>query len=393
MLQRIGLNIACEHSGSNRQAVVDAAIEMQGAFDLLLDDYKSGWFFTRQILARSTKTPIHRRYWYKDPHNPKAGGWDGSLHRVPEGSGTLSAVTLMNDLQQKHIDGGIPLDVPEQLYNEPDVHGDELTVKNNLIIACMRESHVRGMRLVVDNPQDVAVWENEVDEGRYDQLLRAFQQYPRNWYGIHAYGNAKLSANISNSLINKLPIRGAHPYGTWKVETENDKVVQQTLFRASWRENQLSKATTLLINRCKKLGIPSPKFVKTECGWDSVKLDEDDNIRRGIHALNNGVQTLGFPTLAGYWQNQYPQFTAVQAAILDMDWYDCAELEEVVGLCWYSVDTSFENGRFHIGDLLPAMVSRAKRGTTPTPPPVPPLTLEQRVANLEARVKALEGEI
>src|SRR5689334_1057590 len=96
---KIAYNIDCEFPGTNRQAAIDAQVELHSPYVLLYDDYKNGFQFTKEIQARSPETQvIHRRYMPKDAN----GGWDGNLWEAPDGNsptGFLSATNWINFLQ------------------------------------------------------------------------------------------------------------------------------------------------------------------------------------------------------------------------------------------------------------------------------------------------------
>lgn len=391
MASRLGENIAAEHSGSNRQAVADGAVNMHAPFHLILDDYISGFFFVKQLKVRAKwTTPIHRRYWYKNPSYPDQGGWDGSLHRAP-GITALNIVNVLEGAQKAH--GVFP--VMEQLYNEPDVHGDELRVKNKLIVDTIKEGAPRGMTFCADNPQERSVWQTEIDAGFYDELLRTLAQYPQNVLGVHSYGLGFLPANISNAAIAKLGVVGAFPYEAWAVDTPAQITAQKQAFTANWQESHLCSGSVGLVRRAKALGIAAPRIVKTESWWDLVRLGDNGLVTAQVQGLNDGLPPMGYPTLDAYWKKQFPYFTKEQAAFEQLRWQDVVEIGEVAGICGYSVDVSFENGRYNLPSGLIQRIANynvSQIGTTPTqPPPIPvPMTDSQRIDDHEKRLKALE---
>lgn len=345
MPSRLGANTNAEHAGSDRQKVADDLINMGAPFQLVLDDYIGNkWFFIRQLLARAKDTtPIHRRYWYKDPNNPSGGGWDGALHRADG----ISAWAIVSTLKAAQDAAG--LRVMEQLYNEPDVHGDELRIKNKLIVDCIVLGAKYDMCFCVDNAQERSIWQSEIDAGYYDQLLITLAQFPKNVLGVHSYGLAFLPGNISNTAIKKLATVGAFPYEQWAVDTPAQITAQKAAFLANWRESHLCSGSVGLVKRARDvLKVAPPRIVKTEYAWDFVRLFDDGLITAQVQGLNDGAPPMGYPTLAAYWKKQFPYFTREEAAYYQLRWADVVEIPEVVGLQVYTIDKSFEQGKYDI---------------------------------------------
>lgn len=344
MASRLGLNINAEAPGANRQAAADNAVNSHAPFQLVLDDYISGFFFIKQLLARAKETtPIHRRYWYVDPNNPRAGGWDGSLHRAPG----ITAANIVNTLQGEQRKHGVK--TLEQIYNEPDTHGEELRIKNKLLVDCIKYGAFHDMAFCVDNAQERSIWQAEIDAGYYDELLTTLAQFPQNVLGVHSYGLAFLPGNVSNATIGKLATVGAFPVDTWAVETPAQITAQKAAFIANWQESHLCSGSVGLVRRAKDvLKIPPPRIVKTEMGWDHVRLGKDGLLTSAVQALNDGKVPMGYPALEAYWRKQFPFWSKEKIAFEQLRWWDVVEIPEVVGLCLYTVDTSFENGMYHV---------------------------------------------
>lgn len=365
---RTGLNVAAEYAGSDRQDVADKLCAMHAPFHLILDDYVDNkWFFTKQLRANSPQTkPIHRRYWYVDPNNPKAGGWDGSLHRAPN----ITAEAIVGTLEAQQRRGGV-FPTLEQIYNEPDVHrndddpeGNELKLKNKLIVECVHSLARRGMGGVVDNPQERSLNLNEIAEGFYDEMIVAICMYPNMYYGIHKYGLGVLMGNISNAAIGKLGTMGAFPYASWRVCDDKGNIIagnlnsQRMQYVANWKESHLCSGSVAMVNRAKELR-KIPKYadkmryafqiVVTEAWWDHVILGKDGIITHSVDTLNNRL-AMGYPALWKYWREMFKDenWTPAQAAFEQVRWMDLVEITEVVGICGYTIDTNFESGRYNV---------------------------------------------
>lgn len=381
---RLGFNVATEHAGSNRQAVVDAQIALQSPFCLVLDDYKDGkWFFTKQIQARSPVTEvIHRRYWAVDPHNPKAGGWDGSLHRAPG----ITADNILNTLQGEQKRGGVK--VIEQIYCEPSVHittedpqGNELKRMLKLIVDCIKGAAARGMRVAVDIGQPVTWKQAEFDAGFYDELIFTLAAYPENFLSIHEYQLGDLWYGCNAADMALLRFNSPRDAATL-LAMPNDALKRYYVAKSA--EAHLGRVE-MFAQRCRKIGAPIPKMVYTEIGWDRTRIAEQETVN-GI----NGREAMGYPTLAHYWHVRYPQWSQAQAACEQLKWLDRSMPDYVVGACIYGYDTSFEDGQYHIEDqaletLLIAYNAQQRATPTPTqptpvpapnPPPVEPLPQE-----------------
>lgn len=375
MLQRIGYNLAAEHAGSNRQYAVDAQIALHSTYTLILDDHKSGWFFSKQIAARSPETErIHRAFMRKDAN----GGWDANLWEAPNGSsptGFLDAPNYMNFLQGL----GAPVGTIHAVLCEPAVHSDRLRAKNAFLVACINEASKRGMRLCVDNIQPViAGFQADLDAGMYDDLFRALAAHPEHIYGIHEYWLG--DAWLNTSGYNLLSLAKPTPIDTGFLNLSDSAL--KASYIAYPLEAHIGRCE-VIARRCRQIGVPVPKMVYTEIGADYVGLAQ----LADVEAIN-GRKPMGFPTMAQYWRVHYPDWTAAQAFTEMCKWLNRAMPSYVVGACLFGFDTSFENGAYHLEDvplqaLLTSYADSIRAGTQQPPVPPPPKTLEQRVAALE----------
>ncbi len=362
---RIGYHLNCEFPGANRQYAADAQADLHSTYALVYDDYKSGFWFTQQIYGRSPETQIiHRRYFPKDAN----GGWDGNLWEAPAGSGTLQPVDLINFLQGLNA----PPYVIHQLLCEPAPHGDRLRVKNAWLVECIKEASRRGLRLCVDNVQSVVIEQSELDAGLYDDLLRALAQHSEHILGIHEYGLGDLWFNTSAFGMTVLTENRSLDVRAY-TNPANDSVLQQEYVRKP-SEAHLGRVE-IIAQRCRKIGVPMPKVVYTECGWDDVRLSQRNTV-----ALMNELVPMGYPTMAQYWSTRYPQWTQAQTAFEQLRWLNRAMPSYVVGACVFAFDTSFENGAYHVEDrtlqsLLKGYSDELRAAppqTQPRPPVAPP---------------------
>lgn len=346
MSTRAGLNIDAKHPG-NRQRAIDTACDMQGAGHLILDDYLNHYNYCQQLAIRAPKSKrVHRRYMNKR---------DGDLHRADNGdspTGKLLGKQFAQFLKNTQNQYSAPPGTLEQVFCEPNVHGEELIFKNNWLIDCIEEAARLNLELVVDNPQEVNVLQHEVDAGMYDDLLRTMAKYPKMRYGIHSYWLGAAMGNINNAAIGKLAKPGSFPYAAWRVDTAARIAAQRAAFVESWRENQLCMGTMALVRRCVDvLKIPPPKFIKTEYGPDLVRLFDEGEITAQVKTLNGGVDPMGYPTMDTYWSQMFrdEKWTKPQALIEQVRWCDAVELAEVEYFCLFGLDTAYENGRYHLG--------------------------------------------
>lgn len=382
---RVNYNIAAEHSGSNRQAVVDAQIALHGTVTLILDDHKSGWFFSKQIAARSPETlRINRTFMRKDAN----GGWDGNINEAPDGNsptGFLSPVNYVNFLQNL----GAPPGTVHQIFCEPSMHGARLRAKNKWQIEVMRELSRRGMLGCFDNIQTVSEgFQADIDAGDYDEFWSEFGKHPGNLLGIHEYGKGDLWSNTSG--YNMASLTKASPIDTGFLALSDSAL--KINYVAYPTEAHIGRCE-IIARRCRLKGIVIPRMVYTEIGWDDVRIAQ----KEAVDAINGRV-AMGYPTMSQYWHIRYPQWGRAEAAFQQLKWLNRAMPDYVVGACLFGYDTSFENGSYHVEDstlqsLLTAYADELRAGTTPIPPtptPTPP-TLEQRVAALVADVASLKA--
>lgn len=345
-LTRAGLNIDSKHPG-DRQRAIDTACDMNAAGHLILDDYLNRYNYCWQLKNRSANAKrVHRRYMDKR---------DGDLHQADNGdspTGKLLGRQFAQFLKNMQNEYGAPPGTMEQVFCEPNVHGEELIFKNNWLIDCIEEADRLGLELVVDNPQEVNILQSEVDRGYYDALMRTLAKYPKMRYGIHGYWLGAAMGNISNAAIAKLGIPGSFPYASWRVDTPERVTAQRAAFVQNWRENQLCMGTMALVRRCVDvLKIPPPKFIKTEYGPDLVRLFKEGEITAQVKQLNGGVDPMGYPTMGTYWDQMFKaeKWTKPQALIEQVKYCDAVEMPEVEFFCMFGLDTSYENGRYHLG--------------------------------------------
>lgn len=380
--QRIGYNIDAEHAGSDRQAVADAQIGMQSTVTLILDDHKSGWFFSKQIAARSPSTlRICRTFMRKDAN----GGWDGNINEAPDGNsetGFLSAVNYVNFLQNLNAPAG----TIHQIFCEPAMHGARVRAKNKWQIEVMRELSRRGMRGCFDNIQTVLEdLQVDIDAGDYDDLWYEMSLHPEHLYGIHEYAKGDLWFNTSKAGMLRLTERN-------KVSTDFLALPDDVL-KAAYVANPLEAhlgRCEIIARRCAKIkrpdgtiGIPVPKTVYTEIGWDDVRITQKDAVDN-----INGRVAMGFPTMAQYWHIRYPDWSWAEAAKEQIKWLNRAMPDYIIGACLFGFDTAFENGKYHLEQsgenglqaLLKRMADEWRTTPTQTPPvpvPVPPTPTPQ----------------
>lgn len=387
-LFRIGYNIDAEHPGANRQAVADAQVNLHSTYTLLLDDHKSGWYFSQQIRARSPETErIARTFMRKDAQ----GGWDGNLWEAPDGNsptGFLSPANYMNFLQNLNAPAG----TVHQILCEPDVHGERLHTKVQWLCECIKEASRREMRLCVDNIQTVTLDERELNAGYYDPLFFTLSQFPRHILGVHAYwlGDAWLntSEHLMQSLSYNSQINPAMFINRSDAQLQADYIAQPSKAHLGREE--------LIAARCRKIGAKVPRMVYTEVGPDAVRLAQQGNVNS-----INGRAAMGYPTMSHYWRVHYPQWMHHQAMAEQVKWLNRAMRDYIVGACLFGYDTAFENGAYHVEDaaLQKSLEDysaevRSGQSTPPVvePPPTPtPKTTEERLADLERRVTTLEN--
>lgn len=371
MPNTVSLNINAQALGSNPQRAIDVQSALQSAYTLILDDHKSGkWHVAKQLHQRSPTTGIiHRRFLPKDPHNPDAGGWEGELWRVPANDSTLQPHDFVNFLATQDSP---PPYIIHQIMNEPAVYGAELVKCLNWLVAGMEAAAAANQRWCVYNAQTVAIRKEDINAGVYDVFLFALAKHrDKHVLGVHEYGLGILPANVNDNAINHMTEPGAFPFERWY----HEPVIPEQAHLGRYR---------LLLNRAKAIGAtPFAPIVMTEYGWDDVRLGVRDNV-----AALNAAPPMGAITLNTLWSKHYPAMTRDECAAKQVKWAKDV-FPEIAAFCLYGIDSSFENGRYHVGDMtdfltrLIADVNTAPPQTPPTPPPAP-LTLEQRVAALEA---------
>jgi hypothetical protein len=365
--QRINYHIAAEHAGSNRQAVADAQISMHGTVTTILDDHKSGWFFTQQIRARSPETEIiHRVYMQKDAHS----GWDGNLWEAPNEYSPTKFLDAPNYISFL-IGLGAPPRIIHQVLCEAAVRGDKARVKVAWLVSVIKEASRRNVRLCVDNVQPVIEgYAEDVASGVYDPLWHALAQHPEHLYGIHEYWLGDAWHNTSADKMKLLP--KAQPMDVGFLQMVDS--AQKAIYVAYPNEAHLGRCE-VIAKRCRQIGVPIPRMVYTEIGVDHVRLEQI----AAVEAIN-GRKPLGYPTMSTYWHIRYPSWSPSQTFTEMCRWLNRAMPDYVIGACLFGFDTSFENGNYHLeqsgANGLQALLTRMAdewrtQGTeTPTIPPV-----------------------
>lgn len=372
-MRRLSLNINAQALGANPQRVIDFACALQPAYVLVLDDYKDGkWAVSKQIHARSPQTQIiHRHYLARDPHNPQAGGWDASLPDTPAGSGTLQPGDFANFLEADNPG----FTVFHQIMCEPAVYGANLLRYLRWLITGMELAAARGQRWCVYNAQSVAIRREDINAGVYDEFLFTLARLKNTHIlGLHEYALGIMPANVSDIAILALTQPGAFPPDRWY--RENIIPTQAHVGRYK-----------LLLQRAKAIGAtPFPDVVMTEFGVDDVRLGNRDEV-----AALNEAPPMGAITLDKLWRKHYPDWTRDEAWYKQTKWAEDTFID-IAALCLYGIDSSFENGRYHLGDMIDwQLLTLANVAPPSAPPPTqPPQTLEDRVAALERRVTLLE---
>lgn len=372
-MRRLSLNINAQALGAHPQRVIDFVCALQPAYVLILDDHKDGkWAVSRQIHGRSPQTKIiHRHYLARDPNNPAAGGWDASLPDTPAGAGTLQPGDFVNFLSAD--DPGFA--IYHQIMCEPAVYGDNLRRYLRWMITGMDIAAARGQRWCVYNAQSVAIRAEDINAGVYDEFLFTLARHKdKHILGLHEYALGIMPANVSNAAIGTLTLAGAFPAERWYKEL----IVPAEAHVGRYK---------LLLQRARMIGAsPFPDVVMTEFGVDDVRLSNRDEV-----AAMNGGAPMGAVTLAPFWHKHYSQWTRDQCWYQQTKWAEDTFID-IAALCLYGMDSSFENGRYHLGDLVDwQMLTLANVPTPPVePPPTPTPTLEQRVAALEQEMRALK---
>lgn len=389
---RIGYNIDAEHPGSDRQSAVNQQIELHSTATTLLDDHKSGWFFSQQIKALSPETlRVCRTY---------MNSWDGNLNEAPDGNsptGFLSPVNYVNYLENLRAPEG----TIHQVQCEPDMHkdpqkdpeGKRLRANVHWQSEVAKEMSRRGMRGCFDNKQTVTFNQQEIDEGFHDELWFTLAQHPEHFYGVHGYwlGDAWFNCSANDMKILERP----SPIDVQGI-IDLDENTTKTLFIAHASEAHLGREE-IIAAHCRKIGAAIPRMIYTELGSDRVRLDQLAAVER-----INGRAAMGYPTMAQYWRVHYPQWSAARAFFEMSKWCHRSMPDYIIAGCMFGKDTAFESGDYHIDDaeyqrLLADYSAEVRHGVkteTPIPTPTPNLSqlVEQRLTDLERRVAALEGK-
>lgn len=240
--------------------------------------------------------------------------------------------------------------------------------------------HPNRPRGCVLNMQSVAIRQSDLDAGLYDPLLKRLSaSNGRHILGLHEYGLAELPFNISETWIGVLANNGAINT-TWNIETvhadgsQNTAAItaQRALFSAHPEQAHMGRYL-LLVERAQKIGAFPFTIVMTEIGWDNVRLGVHDAVER-----LNERPPMGLPTLDAIWRKHFPQWTNAETAFYQTRWLNNV-YPYVSGLCLYSMDTSFENGAYHLGgnapylDMLIEYAERTRSERSEDIPPPPPV--------------------
>jgi hypothetical protein len=374
MQNRIGYNINCEAAGSDRQAAVNVQIALHSAATLLLNDHKSGWFFSKQIAALSPETlRICRTY---------MDGWDGNVNEAPDGNSTtgfLSPLNYVNFLENLHAPEG----TIHQVMCEPDMHkdsqkdpqGNRLRANVHWQSEVAKEMSRRGMRGCFDNKQTVTFDQREIDAGFHDELWKTLSQLPEHFYGIHEYWLGDAWFNVSAHLMHYLEKNETIDLSVFIFQDGTNAELQR-LYVNFPSEAHLGRCE-IIAQRCRKLHISIPRMVVTELGCDYVRLEQLD----AVTAIN-GRKPMGYPTMAHYWHVHYPSWSAAQTMVAFCKWLNRSMPDYIVAGCLFGKDTSFENGNYHMeGEVDRLLVEWAEglQDSEPTddtdndPPPPDPV--------------------
>jgi hypothetical protein len=132
---------------------------------------------------------------------------------------------------------------------------------------------------------------------------------------------------------------------------------QRMAYVANWQESHLCSGSVAMVKRARELKkkpdlankMKYPfQIVSTETWWDHVILGEKGIVTHSVDTINNRL-AMGYPTLWAYWSKMFAaeNWTPAQAAFEQVRWLDLVEIPEVVGICGYGIDTSFEAGRYN----------------------------------------------
>lgn len=373
MTSRLTFNTNTQAAG-NKQQVIDTICAMQPPYHHTLDDQIDGKYeFGRQIKARSPLTKHINRY--------HLAQWEGQLWRVPNGNVLMTPKDHIDLITRFYSDTYRP-DF-EQISNEPAPDTKDVPAMVAFHVAWMdtADVHPNKPRGCMLNMQTVAIRQSDLDNGLYDPLFfRIAKSGGRHILGLHEYGLAELPFNISDQWINALSTNGVLNT-TWDIETvtsdgkQNTGAINQlrTLFSAHPEQAHLGRYLKV-IERAQKIGAFPFTIVMTEIGWDNVRLGVHDAVER-----LNGRPPMGLPTLDNIWLKHFPQWTNAETAFKQARWLNNV-YPYVSGLCLYSMDLSFENGQYHLGNNKPfldmliayAEATRSERSEPiPEPPPTP----------------------
>ena len=280
-------------------------------------------------------------------------------------NGGASAYVIMNDpnMAQRVYDqtGAIVIsradwpddspDVPGDLISKwkarqasaPDVYhywpNEPIPPNNAAYVQLMHDAADAGLKACVGNyawtsalPDDAAF--DAIDAGAWDELLTVASQWSNGGHGViggHDYTTGALPWGCAGRDAFDMT-KGALPPGGWP---DWDDVWQ------AGRSNYHLFRFTPLAQRAYAIGVPFPRMVLTEFGWD--RMEDLEGPGGVIETLNNwrggkpdpGDGIISQRSLFKRW---WPQWTDLQAAVAQLQWAEDTYPPHVVGMCLFAVN-------------------------------------------------------
>lgn len=361
---------------------------LQPAYVFVMDDAPD-YKLSAQIHAVAPYTQIiQRQYIAVDRNNPNAGGWEGSLWKVPNGAGWMPTDTFLDAFcapnnQQHYI---------HNAGNEPLPHGDDLRKCLAWFVELMHRAKARNIRLCVGNFQTVGYETNEIESGVWDEYLKTLAKYKGFHYaGWHEYALAILPNGCMGQSDNNLV---TFPYGTANYPSA------QAFAANPFKHAHMGRYLRFVV-RAKTIGAYPFENIFSEIGWDRT-IREGDLIRRIDDIC--GEPALGINSLGKLWKMHTPTYSADMAAWQQLRWLDEVYTDDVKALCFYDWTRQPEWAEFSIHEHQELFgywykYADAQRTTPPVVPPIPippqpptwSQTVNDRLNAIEARIKTLEN--